>query len=201
MFQYHLGRAVIASGGSCSGRAILDEDLGVGGLSQDAKEALRTCDIAYMGSHGAMDSNRKYRFRLRQGEWIPTDTAAEGMPAVLVLDTCDVVTKGVDAECTDWVYRDRPSPALVLGFTGPATDGHTASQRGRAFAAHLDAGETFVDSWFNAIDDTQPARRRDRAVAIAFGPTDTDARTILDNASLNNIPKQTVADRCVWKQV
>ena len=201
MFHYHLESAVAAVGRSFAGRAILDEDLGQGCLSQRAEAALQSCTIAYMSSHGAMDSDGKYYFRLRRGNWAPIDTMHAGTgPMVLVLDTCNVVPEGIRAENTKWVETGRRSPALVLGFVGPATDGHTASQRGRAFAAHLNAGETFADSWFGAINDTQPGRRRDRAIAIAFGPTEADARTNLHASSLNNIPHQTVAEHCVWSQ-
>ena len=200
LFHYHLGCALTGSGHALAGRAILDEDLGLGGLSPGASAAVASCDIAYVSSHGRMDGNSTYHLRLRRGEWAPTSTAHSGGPCVLVLDTCDVVKAGVDPKSSAWLRHGQPTPSIVLGFVGAATDGYSASLRGRAFAQHLAAGETFAESWFNAIRDTQPARRRDRAIAIAFGTTEALACATLDSASLTSLPARTVADACSWRQ-
>jgi hypothetical protein len=169
------------------------------GLSTEASDALSGSDIAYFSSHGRMDGNSCYQFRLRRGEWAPTSTAINGGPSVLVLDTCNVTTSQIKAHQSAWLTQGRPTPALVLGFVGAATDGYSESMRGRAFAEHLAAGNTFVQSWFNAIQDTQAPRRRDQGVAIGFGPTLGDANATLDTATLTNVPAPTVADACAWR--
>lgn len=197
LFQYHLGLALAGTGEVLTGRAILDEDLGLGGLSQAADAAIAQADLAYLSSHGRMDGTGRYHFRLRSGEWAPTQ--AVSCPAVLVLDTCDVVAPGVDPKQSGWLQRSRSSPSIILGFVGPATDGYSASLRGRAFAEHLAAGRTFAEAWFAAIRDSQPRRRRDRAIAIAFGDSEAAARTVLDSASLMSRPGRTVADACWWR--
>lgn len=199
LFQYHLGVALTGAGDVLTGRAILDEDLGLASLSPGATAALAQTDLAYFSSHGRMDGNDKYRFRLRAGEWAPTDAATVEGPAILVLDTCNVVAPGVNPLQSHWVQHGRPSPSIVLGFVGAATDGYSATLRGRAFAEHLAAGRTFAEAWFSAIRDSQPPRRRDRAVAIAFGTSGASAQAVLDTASLKNRPGRTVADACWWR--
>lgn len=198
LFHYHLGRVLAAAGIPLTGRIILDEDLGVGGLSRDAAVAFAAADIAYLSSHGRMDGST-YRFRLRSGEWTPTASPSPAGPSVLILDTCDVASVRVLPNKTEWTQPGLPSPAVVLGFIGPATTGHAESRRGRYFAEHLAHGETFANAWFNAIKETQPRRRRDYALAIGFGPTRSQARTNLDTASLANQPACTVADACFWR--
>ncbi|MFV8142185.1 hypothetical protein ACNQR7_31855 [Mycolicibacterium senegalense] len=193
LFLYHFGRLI---GGA--GRAILDEDLGLRGLSVEASDALRASNIAYLSSHGRMDASCCYQFRLRCGEWSPANTGLGGA-SVLVLDTCNVTTRQVKAHESAWVSRGRATPAIVLGFVGAATDGYEESMRGRAFVEHLWAGETFVQSWFNAIQDTQGLRRRDQGVAIGFGPTCSEASAVLDTATLTSVPAPTVADFCAWR--
>jgi Family of unknown function (DUF6345) len=198
LFQYHLGRYLGAIGEPLTGRVILDEDLGMGSLSQDAEAAISAADIVFLCSHGRMDGTT-YRLRLRQGEWAPTDSPQSAGPTVLVLDTCNVVRKGVKPEHSAWSQVGRWSPTIVLGFVGPATSGYSESMRGRALAEHLAAGETYATAWFNAIQDTQPRRYRDCAIAMAFGPTEAQARASLQGASLANPPARTVADACWWK--
>lgn len=198
LFQYHLGRYLAAIGEPLTGRAILDEDLGEDTLSQAAEAAIAAADIVFLSSHGRMDGTT-YRFRLRRGEWAPTGTPMSTVPMVLVLDTCNVVRAGVRPENSDWLEASRPSPAIVLGFEGPATDGYSASKRGRAFVEHLAAGDTFTAAWFGAIRDTQPARRRDCAIVMAFGSTESEAQVTLQTASLANRPARTVADACCWE--
>jgi hypothetical protein len=146
-----------------------------------------------------MDKDGTYQLRLRRGEWAPTSTALSGGPRVLVLDTCNVTTNTIQAHNSAWVAQGRPTPAIVLGFVGSCTDGYSASMRGRAFAEHLTAGSTFEQSWFNAIQDTQPRRRRDEGIAIGFGDTQASARATLDSASLANLPTRTVSDYCWWR--
>ena len=199
LFHYHLGCALTVNGANLAGRGMLDEDLGMGALSSEASAALSGSDIAYFSSHGRMDGNRTYQLRLRRGEWAPDGSAQTGGPRVLVLDTCNVTTSQVQAHHSAWVAQGRPTPAIVLGFVGAATDGYSASMRGRAFAEHLVAGSTFKESWFNAIRDTQPPRRRDEAIAIGFGDTQADAQNTLDTASLANLPARTVSDFCWWR--
>jgi hypothetical protein len=198
LFQYHFGRYLAAIGEPLIGRAILDEDLGVGGLSPAAEAAIAGADIVFLSSHGRMDGTT-YRLRLRRGEWAPTDSPQSAGPMVLVLDTCNVVRAGVKPEHSAWSQAGRWSPAIVLGFRGPATDGYSASMRGRAFAERLATGDTYATAWFNAIRDTQPRRRRDCAIAMAFGPTEAQARACLQSASLANPPARTVADACWWR--
>lgn len=199
LFQYHFGRFLQAAGQPLTGRAILDEDLGVDALSPGAEVAIATSSLAFLSSHGRMDG-RTYRLRLRRGEWTPTHAAQQAGPSVLVLDTCNVVDAGTKPENTAWVKGGQWSPAIVLGFVGPATDGYSASMRGRAFAEHLAVGRTFADAWFRAIEDTQPARHRDVAVAIGFGPDAAQARATLDAASLMKPPTRTVANACWWRK-
>jgi hypothetical protein len=198
LFQYHFGRYLAAIGEPTTGRAILDEDLGIGSLSQAAEAAIAAADITFLSSHGRMDGTT-YRLRLRRGEWAPTDSPQPTGPKVLVLDTCNVVRAGVRPEQSAWPQAGRPSPAIVLGFVGPATDGYSASMRGRAFAEHLAVGDTYATAWFRAIQDTQPRRRRDCAIAMAFGPTEVEARAHLQSASLASPPVRTVADACWWR--
>jgi hypothetical protein len=198
LFQYHFGRYLASIGEPLSGRAILDEDLGVGGLSPAAEAAIAGADIVFLSSHGRMDGTT-YRLRLRRGEWAPTDSPPPQGPTVLVLDTCNVMRDGMMPERSAWLQASQCSPAIVLGFVGPATDGYSASMRGRAFAEHLAAGNTFAVSWFRAIQDTQPRRLRDRVIAMAFGPTEAAARATLQTASLANRPARTVADACWWR--
>lgn len=106
---------------------------------------------------------------------------------------------GTDPATTAWVKSGQWSPAVVLGFVGAATDGYSASMRGRAFAEHLAVGRTFADAWFRAIEDTQPSRRRDLGIAIGFGPDLTQAKATLDNAKVTNLPGRTTADACWWR--
>jgi hypothetical protein len=198
LFQYHFGRYLAAAGVPLTGRAILDEDLGDGGLSRDAAAAIATSDIVFLASHGRMDG-LTYRFRLRRGEWTPANSPPPNGPSVLVLDTCNVASLGAMPGESSWVQPGCPSPAIVLGFVGPATDGYSESMRGRAFAEHLSAGCTYAAAWFRAVQDTQPRRRRDCAIAIAFGPTEAQARAHLQTVSLANRPARTVADACWWQ--
>jgi Family of unknown function (DUF6345) len=199
LFQYHLGRFLQPTGISLTGRAILDEDLGVDVLSPETEAAIAGSFIVFLSSHGRMDGTT-YRLRLRRGEWTPTQAAPQDGPSVLVLDTCNVVESGTNPENTAWKMAGQCSPAIVLGFIGAATDGYSASMRGRAFAEHLAVGRTYADAWFRAIEDTQPKRHRDVAIAIAFGPDQTQAQSTLDTASLATPPARTVADACRWKR-
>lgn len=196
---YHLGQYLATVAVPTTGRAILDEDLGVGGLSPAADAAIAGSDLVYLSSHGRLDGNT-YRFRLRTGEWTPTHAPPAGGPAVLVLDTCDLVTPAVTPKNTTWRQAGQWSPAIVLGFSGPASDGFDASKRGRMFAEHLATGLTYAKAWFRAIRDTQPPQQRDKGIAIGFGPTVIDARHTLRTASLTNPPTRTVADECAWQR-
>lgn len=87
LFHYHLGRFLQAAGQPLTGRAILDEDLGVDALSPGAEAAIAVSSIVFLSSHGRMDGGQTYRFRLRRGEWTPTHAAQQAGPSVLVLDT------------------------------------------------------------------------------------------------------------------
>lgn len=168
------------------------------GLSAAAEAAIAASDIVFLSSHGRMDGTT-YRFRLRGGEWTPTDSQQPAQPSVLVLDTCDVVRSGVRPEGSAWLQAGRSSPAIVLGFVGPATDGYSASMRGRAFAENLAAGHTYASAWFSAIQQTQTRRRRDCAVAMALGSSEAQARAFLEGASLANPPTRTIANACRWR--
>lgn len=198
LFQYHLGRYLAAIGEPLTGRVILDEDLGMGSLSQAAGAAIGAADIVFLCSHGRMDGTT-YRLRLRRGEWAPTDSPQPTGPAVLVLDTCNVVRNGVKPQRSAWSQAGHWSPAIVLGFVGPATSGYSESMRGRALAEHLAAGDTYATAWFKAIQVTQPRRYRDSAIAMAFGSTEAQAQACLKGASLANPPARTVADACWWR--
>lgn len=203
LFQYHLGRALIANGSYLTGTGVLDEDLEdpeVGSLAPRVLTAVGSSDIAYVSSHGRMDGGGTYYLRLRAGEWAPTTTAHSGVPRILVLDTCNVVTKNIDAHNSAWLQQGLPTPAMILGFVGAATDGYAACARGRAFAEYLGRGWPFKDSWFNAIRASQPQGQRDRCIAIAFGDTQATADATLHSASLNPLPARTVANFCSWEQ-
>ena len=202
LFQHHLGRALVANGSYLTGTGVLDEDL------EDPNGRSRSA---------CSDRGRKLRYRIRElsrqdgrrwhllsaapcGEWAPTTTAHSGVPRVLVLDTCNVVTKNIDARNSAWLQQGRPTPAMILGFVGAATDGYAACARGRAFAEYLGRGWTFKDSWFNAIRASQPQGQRDRCIAIAFGDTEATADATLHAASLKALPATTVANFCSSEQ-
>ena len=199
LFQFQLGRYLAQVGQPLIGRSILDEDLGEDALEPAVAAAVAGSEIAYLSSHGRM-AGSTYRFRLRRGEWSPTAGAALSGPGVLILDTCNVVNTLTPPEQTDWVKRGRPTPAVVLGFVGAASDGYQASMRGRCLANHLAVGETFVQAWFNAIQDTQQRRYRDRAIAIAFGPNQAAAFRTFQEASLLRMPTPTTADSCYSRE-
>jgi hypothetical protein len=198
MFQSELGRYLAAAGEQLAGAVHVDEDLGDAGLSTEAKASIRSSNITFLTSHGKMDAGA-YRFRLHGGTWKPTDEADTQGPAVVVLDTCNVVDGASAPEMTDWVKLGRPSPALILGFVGPATEGRTESLRGKYFARYLADGYTYANAWFAAIRVTQPRRNRDIALAMAFGADEISARTTLSTASLNRRPLRTTADACSWR--
>jgi hypothetical protein len=197
MFQSELGRYLAAAGEQLVGAVHVDEDLGDAGLSTEAKASIRSSNITFLTSHGKMDAGT-YRFRLYGGTWKPTDEADTEGPAVVVLDTCNVVDRASDPRMTGWVRLGRPSPALILGFVGPATEGRSESLRGKYFARYLADGYTYASAWFAAIHATQP-RNRDIVLAMAFGADEISARTTLSTASLTRRPSRTTADACAWR--
>jgi hypothetical protein len=175
---------------------VTDENLGEVDVSQEALAAISACDIAYLSSHGRR-AGTGYRFRLHGGEWAVPGSLGNPGPAVLVLDTCDLIDPGGSFQGSDWLRAGRATPAVVLGFVGAATDGFRSALRGEAFARNLALGSTFADAWIDAVRSTN-ASGRDRPIAVAFGPTMADAAATLNNASLTMMPAPTVADHCYW---
>lgn len=194
LFAQRLGKLLAAASIQSSTSLVTDEYLGVSAVEPDALATVSSCDVAFLSSHGSYVRS-DYRFRLRNGEWIVSGTVGNPGPAVLVLDTCDLIDAGKDFAKSSWLCTGQLTPAIVLGFIGGASDGYQPAKRGDVFAENLALGSTFAIAWIDAVKATSTS---DRPIAVAFGPTITDAKTTLESATLMKLPKPTYADNCYW---
>ena len=145
-------------------------------------------DVLYIATHGSNNA-AGYRTILHGSDWEPAlGGFGPNGPSVVIFDTCDLVSLSNRNWNVPWeVPTVGRALRLVLGFSTPATVGQATSVRGRGFVQNLLAGDTFVDAWMGCIVGTS-YQGTDQPVAIAFGDSATDARTVLVSARLNNIP-------------
>jgi hypothetical protein len=197
LFMQQLGKYVAAVQALPVATLITDENFGTGTVAQEALTAVSAGDVAYLSSHGRFVKG-DYRFRLRDGEWTVSGTLGSVGPRILVLDTCNLVESTKDLRSSSWLRNGQPTPAIVLGFVGAASAGFWSATRGKYFAENLVLGSTFATAWLDAVRATNSSGR-DEPIALAFGPTEHDAKLTFDNASLTNWPALTVSDSCYWE--
>jgi hypothetical protein len=158
-------------------------------------------DVLYVCTHG-QKATGSYRAVLHGADWEPFVTGiGNGTgPWIAVFDTCDLIDLS-DPRLTgrgSWMVGK--SLRLLLGFASLATVDTGPSVRGRAFAANMTAGLAVADAWLQAVHSTGfPGL--DRAIAIAFGDDPSDARTVLDSATLASpVSARTAATPAIaWK--
>jgi hypothetical protein len=196
LFVNRLGKHLATANIVAHASLFVDENLGRAAVASDALTAIASCDIAFLSSHGRYATG-DYQFKLRNGNWTIAGTLGNPGPAVLVLDTCDLIDATDSFGASSWLAKGTPTPGVILGFVGPASDSYESATRGAAFAENLALGSTFARAWIDGVKATNTSGR-DQPIAIAFGPTQTDAQATLESASLLNLPQPTVADACYW---
>ncbi len=170
---------------------VCDEQLALSSLDGTKHRVQDGVDILYVMTHGNFDA-QGYNVELNTGQWLPAvtgiGTGTTSKLSVAIFDTCHLIDSTQNWQ-TKWTQNLGNSLRLLLGFEGSVAIDQGSARRGNAFAKELLAGKTFAEAWLLAAHgsiDYDPEYKL--AVAIGIGDTPQDAQTILDSASLANMP-------------
>ena len=151
-------------------------------------------DILYVMTHGEFDS-AGYRAELNADRWRPSKSglgvSAGSRLSVVVFDTCNLIDDSYKWQSL-WAQNLGDGVRLVLGFEGSVAIDQGSAARGHAFATELvDNGKPFAEAWLDAAESSM-AHLNDaslkQAVALGVGDSAADAQSVLDSASLANMP-------------
>ena len=151
-------------------------------------------DILYVMTHGEFDS-AGYRAELNADRWRPSKSglgvSAGSRLSVVVFDTCNLIDGSYKWQSL-WAQNLGAGVRLVLGFEGSVAIDQGSAARGHAFATELvDNGKPFAEAWLDAAESSM-AHLNDaslkQAVALGVGDSAADAQSVLDSASLANMP-------------
>jgi hypothetical protein len=163
-----------------------DEDLTGADLSGFNASSAQL-DILYVASHG-MTTSSGYEVALNASDWaMMTSEFGKTGPKVVIFDTCDLV----DTSSPNWINNWRtssigPALRLVLGFSSLATVSQRSSIRGLAFAEEM-ARRPLAEAWYASIQETSYIGT-DHPIAIALGDDDQDARRVLEETTIDDLP-------------
>jgi hypothetical protein len=180
--------AVRTGAGDNVGFIHFDEMLKVDDLDGTAGAIAKSVDVLYLAGHGACAHGR-FQAILYDRDWEPARSGlGDERPVVVIFDMCDLVDLKRDGWQVPWMGASVGlGLRLLLGFSSLATVTAASSLRGSAFAEELSAGEPIADAWLAAVDNTV-SPGLDVAIAIGLGDDEADANSVLNTATLANLP-------------
>jgi hypothetical protein len=144
-------------------------------------------------SHGELNqATAGFEALLKVANWQPGGNQGIGHTRLIaaVFDTCYLIdTKQSRGSQAVWgSAKLGPKLRLLLGFDGVAPMSYDLAERGYAFADNLIANRhTFATAWLRAVDATNPPSST-KPVAIGIGDSAQDAKSVVDTASLAQLP-------------
>jgi hypothetical protein len=167
---------------------VCDEFLDVADLNGTKRKLPDDVELLYFLSHGELVASG-FEALLHSVNWQPGGAPGigNGKLAVAVFDTCHLInsSKNKNAQSVWGGATLGTSLRLLLGFDGPANIDPDMAKRGKAFAENLIQQKTFADAWIQAVNSTSQSNK---PVAIGIGDSMTSASSVLNTASLTNMP-------------
>jgi hypothetical protein len=170
-----------------------DELLRLSDFDGSQRTLADTVDLLYIVSHGELNqSTASFEALLKYKNWQPGGNNGIGHSRLIaaVFDTCHLIhtKRKRDSQAVWGSAQLGPNVRLLLGFDGVAPMSYDLAERGYAFAENLIAKQqTFATAWLRAVDSTNPPDST-KPVAIGIGGSRQDAKSVVDTASLAQLP-------------
>jgi hypothetical protein len=149
-------------------------------------------EILYVMTHGDFQSGG-YHAELNSSKWFPATSglgsSSSSRLSVVIFDTCNLLDTSQSWQAK-WAQNLGKSVRLILGFEGNVAIDQGSALRGYAFACELvDNNRTFAEAWLLAAQNSMThLTSSKKAVAFGVGNSSSDAKAVLNTATLSNMP-------------